>query len=501
MPPRRGQGGKVAAEVSGWQAWGRAKGASAGRLQRMIATPTSIEQRSGRDLRVLLIAEAANPEWASVPLVGWSHARAIADITDAHIVTQVRNRKAFERAGVPGEAYTAIDSEAVAARIHDIAERLGGSNGKGWTLRTAFGALSYYYFERLVWKKFHHRIARGDFDIVHRLTPLSPTVPSQLANRCRRLDVPFVLGPLNGGVPWPTGFDSARRKEREWLSYIRGAYRLLPGYRKTRRDASAIIIASRDTWQQMPGRYHGKCVYIPENGLDEQRLTEIRKRNEGQPRCPLRVVYLGRLVPYKGADMLVEAASELLRAGLLTLTIIGDGPERPRIERMVRECGLHGRVRFTGWVQHDAAQQLLQEADVLGSPSIREFGGGVVLEAMAAGVVPMVVNYGGPAELVTPRTGYAIDIGSREQIVARFRAGLSDIARDPSQLAPRSAAAQERAATQFTWQHKARQCLEVYRWVLGKRENKPDFGMPLPDLNEQVNSRRQARAGLATAGG
>ena len=430
-----------------------------------------------RPLRVLLIAEAANPEWVSVPLVGWSHAQAIRTRVDAHLVTQVRNRDAIERAGLrEGIDFTAIDSEAVAGRVHRLATMLRGGDNKGWTSVTALDSISYWWFERQLWRRFGAAIERGDFDLVHRLTPLSPTTPSWIAARLRRRGVPFVLGPLNGGLPWPQQFDDARRREKEWLSYVRGLYRLLPGYRATRAAASAILCGSVATGDQVADRWRDKCIYLPENGIDPARFGCAVEPFRGHP---LRVAFVGRLVPYKGADILIEAAADLVRAGRVAVEIFGDGPERARLERMVAGFGVAGGVTFAGFVEHTALQGRLCRAQVFGFPSVREFGGTVVLEAMALGLVPIVVDYGGPGELATHDTGIKVPLGSRAEIVRGFRTALERIAADPYRLRDLSIRARARALGQFSWAKKAEQVVEVYRWVLGERGSKPDFGCPL----------------------
>ncbi len=415
-------------------------------------------------LRVLLIAEAANPEWASVPLVGWSMASAIARVTQAHIVTQVRNRDAFIRAGLKeGVDFTAIDTEAISKPLWKLAEAIRGGRGVGWTIQTAISSIAYPYFERLVWKRFGPRIRNGEFDIVHRVTPLTPTATSTIAPKVKTAGTPFVLGPLNGGVPWPKGFEAERRKEREWLSHVRGLFKWMPGYGKTYEASAMVFCGSRFTQSDLPRRYASKYRYEPENGIDTERFTQ---------RCsltferPLKLCFVGRLVPYKCADIVLRAAERYLKDGSVTLDIVGDGPMAHDLKQWVSERGLEAAVTFHGWLAHQTVQSVLARNNLLAFPSIREFGGGVVLEAMAVGLVPIVVNYAGPGELVDDAWGFKLPITDRENIVRSLEALLADLIENPGQLADKSRAGLARVQSEHTWDAKAAKIVTHYESLI-----------------------------------
>lgn len=423
--------------------------------------------------RVLIIAEAANPEFVSVPLVGWSIAQALREVADVHLVTQIRNREAILRAGlVEGQDFTAIDSEKLASPLWKLATALRMGEGKGWTMVQAISSISYKYFERLVWKKFGPAIKRGEYDIVHRVTPLTPTVSSSIASKCKSVGVPFMLGPLNGGVPWPKGFDAERRREREWLSYIRNAYKILPGRTKALRASSAILVGSRHTQSEIPDTLQERCVYMPENGIDPLRFDRLSEPDE---EGPLRIGFVGRLVPYKGVDMLIEAALPLLISQKARLEIIGDGPMKEALQRQVAKSNVADTVAFHGWKKHHEVQDILCRCHMLGFPSIREFGGGVVLEAMALGVPPLVVDYAGPGELVSEGVGFKVPIATRPEIVASFRSEIEKLQADRSLLKDVGVAAKQYVETKFLWSRKAEQIFQVYEWVLKTVPDRPKF--------------------------
>jgi glycosyltransferase involved in cell wall biosynthesis len=413
--------------------------------------------------RVLLVAESANPKLFSVSLIGWSFARALSEVAEVHLASEERNREDILAAGLGGMEFTSINNRRWQGLAWNISRKLRGGTALGWSTYSAFATLAYPMFEREVWRVFGDRLRAGAFDVVHRVTPNSPMIPSLLARRCARIGVPFVLGPLNGGVPWPKEFPELRSAEREWLSPLRGAARFLPGFRATRSHASAILVGARTALEEMPRAHRAKCVLLSENAIDRKRFPRSEPR---APRLPLRVAFVGRLVPLKGVDMLLEAAAPLALAGKLALDIIGDGPERAGLERLAERLGIAHQVEFPGWVEHTQMAARLGRSQVLGFPSVREFGGGVVLEAMALGLVPIVVNHGGPGELVPPGTGFAVPLGPRAAIIASFREVLESLAANPKQITALGRRAQDHVHDHFTWDAKARQILGVYRDVL-----------------------------------
>ena len=413
--------------------------------------------------RVLLLAEAATPELVSVPLIGWCLSEALSRHADVHVVTHIRNRDSIERQGWrEGREFSTIDTERLVTRLYKTAELFGARDNKGWTLHQFVAPIGCLAFETKVWRRFRPALAAGAYDIVHRLTPMSPTTPSILGPRLQRLGIPLVVGPWNGGIPWPSGFSDRMRREREWLSLLRGGHRLLPGYAATRRCAAAILAGSRFTLSEVRGAPAERAFYLPENSVDPTRFHKLRTRRAS---APLRGVFLGRLVPYKCADVLLRALADLLRQRQVHLDIVGDGPEREAIRALVATLGVRHAVTLHGHVPHEQVQDILRNGDFLACPSIREFGGGVVLEAMALGVTPIVADYGGQAELVDDASGIRVPFTSEGDLLTGFRSAVERLVRNPGQLDTMGAAARGRVEDLFTWDRKAEQIVSVYDWV------------------------------------
>ncbi len=426
-------------------------------------------------MRVLLLANDCNPDWPSLPVVGYNAARGIAEHVDVVVATHVRNKPNIDRKGFGKAQVVYLDNEYIASPMYKAATWLRGGRSVGWTTNIAMQYPPYLAFEWEAWKTFKKQLKAGEFDLVHRITPMSPTLPSLLARRLSRINVPFVLGPLNGGLRWPPEFTGELKKEKEWLTYLRSAYKLLPYAKSTYARSSAILAAFHHTIERLPQQYRDRMIDFPEVGID----PELFEAPADRPvREQVTFFYAGRLVPYKCPDVAVLAFAANPRLRKHKLIIAGDGPELPRLQELVKQHNLESNVDLLGRRTQAEIGGLMRTTDIFAFPSIRELGAGVVVEAMACALPCIVVDYGGPGGLINPTNGVKVPLGSKQFLIERFAAEMESLAAEPARRQQLGQQAHHDATQIYSWTNKGKKTIEVYDWALNRRSTKPDFYIP-----------------------
>jgi glycosyltransferase involved in cell wall biosynthesis len=328
-------------------------------------------------------------------------------------------------------------------------------------------------FEWRAWRQLRRRIFAGEFDVVLRVLPMSPVLPSPFAFFLRRGPIPFVLGPLNGGLPWPPGFSQVDN-QKEWVASLRNMYRYLPFARSTYRHAAAILAASSQVCAEFAA-YCDKLFFVPEPGIGLAVCSPDSRSAE--PGARLELIFVGGLVPRKACDIALRAAAPLLRSDLAHLTVVGDGPERNRLEQLATSLGIERAVRFCGWLSHAEVLLRLRSADVLLFPSVRDNGAGIVFEALASGAVPVVVDFGGPGDIVRPEVGCKVPLTNESDVVAQMDRILTELAHNRDRLEQLRRQGMVYARECLTWDAKAQAVTRVLDWV-SKRGPKPDLPPP-----------------------
>jgi glycosyltransferase involved in cell wall biosynthesis len=423
-------------------------------------------------LRILILAPSADPEGISIPFVTYSHASALGKIHDVTLVVASSSEVKVRRAKGPFSNIEAVRMPVLQRLQAWIFRHIFRSNFDS----QAVTALEYPFsvaFEWFAWRQLRRRIYEGEYDVVLRVIPMSPVLPSPFAYFLRKGPIPFVIGPLNGGLPWPPGFEQLKN-QKEWVSNLRNLYRYLPFAHSTYRYAAAIIAASSQTYSEFPS-YSDKLFFIPEPGID--RSLCFSDSRDSKPGAKLELLFVGGLVPRKACDLALRAAAPLLKNDSARFTVIGDGPERSRLEQLVKSLGIESAVTFRGWLSHSEALEHMRSADVFVFPSLRDNGAGVVFETLASGAVPVVADFGGPGDIVHSAVGYKVPLTNDSDIVAQMERVLNELAHDRDLLGRLRRQGMSYAQERLTWDAKAQDTTRVLDWVVG-RGAKPDLEPP-----------------------
>jgi glycosyltransferase involved in cell wall biosynthesis len=185
----------------------------------------------------------------------------------------------------------------------------------------------------------------------------------------------------------------------------------------------------------------------------------------------VRIINVGRLKPRKRVADLVAAVPRVLarvaEPSRVRFVVVGDGPERPRLERQAQQLGVAGRIDFVGFQDHDAVKRLLAEAHIFASPVHGEAFGTAILEARAAGLPVVAMDRGGVDEIVSNgRHGFLAP--SRDAFVD----ALVRLVDDEPLRAEMSEAAVA-GLEPYGWDAVARRHEEIYQRAIAARGGQP----------------------------
>ena len=329
----------------------------------------------------------------------------------------------------------------------------------------------WYCFSRSLGGALKQRVA--NFDIVHiHSVFLWPTTIA--AYWCRRRGVPYIIHTI--GSLDPTML--AKSYEGWWRSLTSRAKKRLYLATVGKLDldrASAIQYTSEAdeaSVRELNVRAPGYIVPLgvdplPGDALGGQALRAKYPELDGKKI----VLFLGRIVPNKGLDIIVKGLEALGPRGDFSFVVAGSGPQEyeEHVAEEVRRRGLAGRTVFLGQLDGDAKWSVLKESDVFVLPSYHENFPSAVVEAMAAGL-PVVISDRVKIQSEIREAGAGIVTGLEPDEVASAIGRLLD---DDKLRAQMGAAGERLTREQLSWEKAVRKLVKAYRAIIQTQDRSP----------------------------
>ena len=242
-------------------------------------------------------------------------------------------------------------------------------------------------------------------------------------------------------------------------------------------EADKVIVTTYSMRHEVCGHFQvpwEKAWIIP-NAVDSSKFQVNVDRNSVRSRFGVGpneklILYVGRLVPQKGVEFLVQAIPQIARRfGDAKFVIVGDGWLRAHLESLADQTGNRWRVNFTGFIPDQELVALMRSADVLVIPSIYEPFGIVALEGMAAGVPVVASQVGGLAEVVEhEKTGEYVYMRNPDSIAW----GVERVLGNPGHAAWLVKNGHEAVERVYSWEAVAKKTTELYEKIVKEGKGK-----------------------------
>jgi len=403
---------------------------------------------------ILLSAYAVNPYHGSEDGMGWNFINQIARFNKIIAVVRKNTRKDIER-------FMTEHPSVYYANIKFIYFDL--PYWMRFWKKGSRGALPYYY----LWQYFlplYIKRKKLEFDIVHNLNFHNDWTPSRLWV----LKKPFVWGPIGHHPRIPKDYVLHVYGRKifilEHLKWIVKKYfwNVDPFLRQTVNHADAVL-AMNSTVAKVLHLTQEQTIHMP-SVCSEAPTTKLNNLNL---KNSFTVLSAGRFVPLKGFDITIKSFARFyhqlpiidrLNAKLI---LVGNGPCKPYLQRLVSELELGNAVQFIEWLHRSDFKKLYSQSKVFLFPS-HEGAGMVIAESLSFGIPVICFKNEGPGEFIDSSCGITVPYGRYDNSITQFAAALNLLYKDKIRYKELSQGAINTFNEKFDWNLRGERLRDVY---------------------------------------
>ena len=303
------------------------------------------------------------------------------------------------------------------------------------------------------------------FDIGHQILPQG----MRHATPFLGLGLPYVIGPLGGGLQTPPGFEAEVRQGSHWSTRLRAVdgFRLRHDARLKAGYAGADLVLGVAPYvrDRLRGVGVRRFLALPEQAHGTLPPPRVRQGDKGR----LLLLHAGRAVRTKGLRDTIRALSLLRDLPGVRLVSAGDGEDLPACRAEAARLGVADRVTFLGRIPRAEVEEWYARADVFCFPSFREPMGGVLFEAMAQGLPIITAAYGGPEVLIDDSCGIRVPVTTPDAFAEGIAAAIRQLSAEPQLRLRLGQGARARLLSFGSWDERADRMMGLYEDILTRR--------------------------------
>lgn len=398
-------------------------------------------------LKIFVSAYACEPDIGTEIGVGWHWTLEMSKYYELWVLTRKSNKESIERWS--SESKEKYDIHYI---YFDMPKVL-----RFWK-KGLRGVRTYY----VIWQKLTNRIVRrtmkeNNIHIYHLLTygnslwPVSNYGMKQF----------FVWGPTGGVDSIPREYSKYYSMRSKIVELVRRTVvRTLPfnaGFQKRCKNANLILCKSNSMYDAISDKYKEKAMLFTDVAVEPHSGYVTSKKNKNEEN--IKYIVVGRFDPWRGFDILIEAFAKAVKLNpKIELEIIGDGKDKRRLEKLIKENGIQKYVKLAGQVPIKTYYEKISYSDVVVNSCLKEGAVTAAFDALSFGKPLIGIDTGGYTRyfkknysIIIPRLGRSQTIDMlRDAIVKMFDVNIrGDMSRNALE-----------ASTRYTWEIKGKEIFE-----------------------------------------